>query len=174
MGVIPYEYLVALSDDKKIKELTHFHQDDSWLGYLKRKIFQINGDQNGQGAPVNLAGLIAPNQLANYYQQSDVFVFPSVCHEAFGMPLAEAMVAGLPVVASDGGAFPELVEDEKTGLIVKRSDADALAEAIIKLLSDSSLRDSMGKLGCETAIKRFSFEQMTEDLYHQYQQLLNA
>ena len=174
VGVIPYEYLVALSDDKKIKELTHFHQDDSWLGYLKRKIFQINGDQNGQDAPVNLAGLIAPNQLANYYQQSDVFVFPSVCHEAFGMPLAEAMVAGLPVVASDGGAFPELVEDEKTGLIVKRSDADALAEAIIKLLSDSSLRDSMGKLGCETAIKRFSFEQMTEDLYHQYQQLLNA
>jgi glycosyltransferase involved in cell wall biosynthesis/Flp pilus assembly protein TadD len=171
VGVIPYEYLVALSDDKKIKELTHFHQDNSWLGYLKRKLFLINGTQTGTDAPVNLAGLIPPNQLANYYQQSDVFVFPSVCHEAFGMPLAEAMVAGIPVVSSDGGAFPELVEHEKTGLIVERSNSDALAKAIIQLLSDASLREKMGNLGCETAVNRFSFEQVTEDLLAQYQQL---
>ena len=90
------------------------------------------------------------------------------------MPLAEAMVAGIPVVSSDGGAFPELVEHEKTGLIVERSNSDALAKAIIRLLSDASLREKMGNLGCETAVKRFSFEQVTEDLLDQYHQLFKA
>lgn len=172
LGVIPYEYLVALSDDSKVKDLASFHRDDTWISYLKKQLSQFNDKVGGNVAsPVSLAGLVPPSNLVKYYQQTDVFIFPSICHEAFGMPIAEAMVAGVPIVATHGGAFPELVEDGKTGKLVERSNADALAEAIINLLADEELRKSMGQAGRKRAVELFSFEKVADDLLSQYQSI---
>ncbi len=175
MGVIPYEYLVGVSDDPLVADLAPFHRDNSWIDYLKKTVSQINGKDNQEkGAkPVSLTGPIPPSGLTDYFRQADIFIFPSICQEAFGMPIAEAMVAGVPVVATQAGAFPELVEDGKTGILVKRSDADALAEAIIQLLADEQLRKSMAKAGCEKAVEFFSFEKIADDLLSQYESLFN-
>ncbi|NEO99152.1 MAG: tetratricopeptide repeat protein [Symploca sp. SIO2E9] len=172
LGVIPYEYLVALSDDPKVADLVSFHRDDTWISYLKKQLSQLNG-QAGDNVPkpLSLAGLVPPSNLAKYYQQTDIFIFPSICHEAFGMPIAEAMVAGVPVIATHGGAFPELVEDGKTGKLVERSDADALAEAIIQLFSDEELRKSLGQAGRKRAVEFFSFEKVADDLLSQYKNI---
>ncbi len=173
MGVIPYEYLVGVTDDPVVAELAQFHQDNSWITYLKNTIAQFTGKENQPKTPkpVNLTGPQPPSQLANYFRQADIFIFPSICQEAFGMPIAEAMVAGVPVVATQAGAFPELVEDGKTGILVKRSDADALARAIIQLLANEQQRKSMAQAGCEKAVELFSFEKVADDLLCQYESL---
>ena len=160
IGVIPYEYLVGVSEDAKVQELAHFHQENSWQSYLQTKLAQIQE----QGGKVSLPGLVPPSKLNSYFHNADIFIFPSICHEAFGMPIVEAMSAGLPVVATQGGAFPEIVEEGKTGLLVERSDSEALATAIIKLIENEDLRASMGKLGLEKAVDLYSFETMADNL----------
>lgn len=172
IGVIPYEYLVGLSDDPKVSDLASFHQDDAWIGYLRQYMAQLN-EQVGEGTapPVIFTGLLPPSQLPSLYQQADIFVFPSICHEAFGMPIAEAMIAGLPVVATQGGAFPELVEHGKTGLIVERSDVNALADAIIHLLKNAELRKAMGQAACQRGVEQFTFDKVAVDLQHLYTNL---
>ena len=68
-----------------------------------------------------------PNtDLPPYYRAAAVSVIPSL-EEGFGIPAAEAMGCEVPVVASDAGGLPEVVENGVTGLVVPRGDADALA-----------------------------------------------
>jgi glycosyltransferase involved in cell wall biosynthesis len=160
VGVIPYEYLVGVSEDRKVQDLAHFHQDNSWQSYLQTKLAQIQE----QGGKVSLPGLVPPSKLNSYFHNADIFIFPSICHEAFGMPIVEAMSAGLPVVATQGGAFPEIVEEGKTGLLVERSNSDALATAIIELIENEDLRESMGELGLKKAVELYSFETMADNL----------
>lgn len=172
VGVIPSEFLVSLSGDRKIQALAPFHVDDVWTNYLKKSLSLLNG-RGDKTSKVSLHGAVFPNQLPYFYHQADIFVFPSVCHEAFGMPIAEAMIAGLPVVATQGGAFTELIKSGKSGLLVERSDSSALAKAILKLLGDKNLRQSIAKSGFERAIKLFSFDRVAEQLLTQYQSLID-
>ena len=76
----------------------------------------------------------------------DVFALPSL-HE--GLPLApqEAMASGVPVVVTDAGGLPELVEHGRDGLVVPRGDPPALASGITRLLRDPELRDRLGRAG---------------------------
>ncbi len=168
MGVIPYEYLVALSEDSKIQDLTSFHQGKNWKIALRNAFAKLNQIRDNA---VTLTGCLPPTKLLSYYQKADLFIFPSVCQEAFGMPVAEAMVAGTPVIVSDGGGIPELLEEGKTGLVVERSNAEALAEAILKLLGDENLRKSMGKASHQRAVEHFSFDKIADDLQQQYEKL---
>ena len=82
-------------------------------------------------------GFIPEDQLPMYYNACDLFVFPSL-QEGFGMVLAEAMSCGKTVVASNTTAIPEVVGD--AGVLVEPKNPDALAEAIIELLSDEQRR----------------------------------
>lgn len=75
---------------------------------------------------------------------ADVFVLLSVWEEAFAFSLLEAMASGCPVVASRIGAIPESVKEGVTGILVPPRDANAAAEAIIKLLKYDDIRSNMG------------------------------
>ncbi len=79
------------------------------------------------------------------------------------------MSMGLPVIATRGGAFPELIEDGKTGLLVERGNVDALADAMLRLLLDDNLRIAMGELGNQQAVKKFDWDHQAQKLLHQYQ-----
>ena len=94
-----------------------------------------------------------------------VAVVPSLWAEAFGLTVAEAMAAGVPLVASRTGGIPELVEDGKTGILVPPGDARALADAIRLLLEHPSLRESMALHAPIVAQRRFSLERAAVDLY---------
>jgi glycosyltransferase involved in cell wall biosynthesis len=85
----------------------------------------------------------------------DVAALPSR-YEPFGMPAAEAGACSKPVVASRVGGLREVVVDGETGLLVKPGDADELAEALRKLLTDPSLRAKMGSAGAARALKLFT------------------
>jgi glycosyltransferase involved in cell wall biosynthesis len=94
-------------------------------------------------------------------------VIPSL-EEGFGIPAAEAMGCEVPVVATDAGGLPEVVEHGVTGLVVPRGDANALAEAIGSLLEDAMLRRRMGLAGRERALRLFDWDRTAEQLEQVY------
>jgi len=99
----------------------------------------------------------------------DVAVLPSY-REAQGLVILEAMALARPVVASDVGGIPEMIEDGVTGLLVPPHDADALAAAIIRLLTDHPLADMIGRAGHRVVHERFCVERMVaaiETIYDQ-------
>jgi glycosyltransferase involved in cell wall biosynthesis len=91
----------------------------------------------------------------------DVAVLPSY-REAQGLTILEAMALSRPVVASNVGGIPEMVEDGVSGLLVPPGDPDALATAIARLLLDHSLADTLGRAGHDLVHDRFCVELMVK------------
>ena len=84
---------------------------------------------------VTFLGKIAEADMGAFYSSMDVFVLPSInTLEAFGLVQVEAMMCGVPVVASDLPGVRTIVAKTGMGLVCKRNDAQALAEAILKIL----------------------------------------
>ena len=89
----------------------------------------------------------------------DVAVLPSY-REAQGLAILEAMALSRPVIATRVGGIPEMVEHERTGLLVPPRDATALADAIVRLLTDHPLADTLARAGHDLAHARFSLGAM--------------
>lgn len=90
--------------------------------------------------------------------------------EGFGLVAAEAMAQGAAVVVTRCGAAPELVEDQRCGLVVPPRDAKALAAALTRLLSDDALRQRLARAGAARAAERFDLEwtaRMAEEIYEE-------
>jgi glycosyltransferase involved in cell wall biosynthesis len=97
----------------------------------------------------------------------DIFVMPSL-NEGMGVAAVEATAAGLAVVASAVGGLGEVVDDQRTGVLVKPGDPALLAQAIVRLAGDKSGRVLMGAEGRRRAIRNWSIEltaQRTLKLY---------
>ncbi|MEK7647128.1 MAG: glycosyltransferase family 4 protein [Patescibacteria group bacterium] len=93
---------------------------------------------------VLLAGGVSHSKLAVYLRACDLFVL-NTGYEGLSHQLLEAMAAGAPIVTTDVGGNPELIEDGKSGALIKYNDRDALAAAIIKILSDKALADRLSE-----------------------------
>ncbi len=93
---------------------------------------------SGLSDRITLAGEVASDHLAQFYDRADLFVMPSR-YEGYGMVVGEAMVRGLPLVSTDGGALAETLPDG-TALKVTAGDAQALGQALQSVLSDGTLR----------------------------------
>lgn len=100
---------------------------------------------------------------------SDILVLPSR-EEALGLTLLEGMSAGTPVIGSRVGGIPEVILPEKNGLLVESGNADELASAIERLLSDGELRERLIAAGRKTVAEKFNpalFVQQVTDVYFQ-------
>jgi glycosyltransferase involved in cell wall biosynthesis len=93
----------------------------------------------------------------------DVAVLPSY-REAQGLSVLEAMALSRPVVASNVGGIPEMIEDGVSGLLVPPNDPEALAVAIVRLLSDHPYADMIARRGHDLAHERFCIEQMVNSI----------
>ena len=91
----------------------------------------------------------------------DVAVLPSY-REALGLAILEAMALSRPVVATNVGGIPEMVEHERTGLLVPPHDPEALADAIVRLLVDHPLADTLARAGHDLVHDRFCVERMVQ------------
>ncbi|MFI0741440.1 glycosyltransferase family 4 protein [Streptomyces sp. NPDC021100] len=102
---------------------------------------------------------ISDAELVNLVRGAQVACVPSL-YEGFSLPAAEAMAAGTPLVATTGGAIPEVAgPDGETCLAVPPGDADALAGALKRLLGDGELRRRLGATGRERVLARFTWRQ---------------
>ncbi|MEW6009207.1 MAG: glycosyltransferase family 4 protein [Candidatus Omnitrophota bacterium] len=104
----------------------------------------------------------------------DILVSPeSNTGHSFGKVLVEAMACAKPVIATDAGGSPEVVQKDITGILVPIRDAASLAQAIRMLLNDSSLADKMGQAGRKRAEQLFDIKQTTRQIEELYLKLLN-
>jgi glycosyltransferase involved in cell wall biosynthesis len=100
-------------------------------------------------------------EVEQAYHAADIFVMPST-REAFGMVLVEAMASAVPVIATKiAGVTDEIVADGRTGLLVPPGDAEALSEAIRRLLIDGGHARELGAAAREAVTARFSLEAVT-------------
>ena len=165
--VFPLQALFPGCSDPHLVELEPYFRPGTYAQVLRAKISEFPS-----GAISFLNDGVRFSELAPHYHAATVFAFPSVCEESFGMPLVEAMASATPVVATRGGAFPEIVEHGRTGLLVERSDVPALAEAILQLLSSPDRRDAMARAAVERASTMFSWDRIAEDLVEKYERIL--
>jgi len=117
---------------------------------------------------VHALGVLDHARLFPLYRAADVVVAPSVWPEPLSRVLVEAMHFGRPVVATFTGGSPEAVEDGVTGLLVRKNDAGALAEAIIALLRDPARRERMGAAARARLASVFSEDKIVASLLDAY------
>ncbi len=115
-------------------------------------------------AHVRFTGAVAPGDLPRVYRAHDVFAFPSLGVEAFGLTFLEAMACGLPVVASTGGGHAEALVDGGNALTFPPEDPAALAASLERLLSDPDLRLRLASAGLATVRERFTTERYVNEL----------
>ena len=108
-----------------------------------------------------LVGAIA--DACKYLKAFNVFVLPSV-KEGFPWVILEAMAAEVPIVATKVGAIPEVIENNKNGILVEPRDSKAIAESIERLLKNRSLGDELAKAGRKTVMEKFSLEKMINEI----------
>jgi len=104
---------------------------------------------------VHFTGRIENEAFADYYAKATIAVVPSL-YEGFGIPAAEAMACGVPLISTSGGALPEVVGD--AGVIVPPADAKALAEAIERLLNAPEERKKYAQAGLNRVHSVFSWK----------------
>lgn len=160
---IPREYIIDLTDDEEVRRLAFFYNGVTYCSQLKERIRSLGIEKN-----VNFYSQLPQVDLLSCYRKGDVFVFPSICQEAFGMPLIEAMACETPVVATRGGGIPEVVVHGKTGILIERGDVRGLAEALLRVLEDQHLARSMGKEGRKRALELFSWDSISDRLLSYY------
>lgn len=163
--VASLEFIASLGDDDQIRALKPFYNGQEYLAQLQERLPPASKDR------VRFVGPLPNSELPACYRQADLFLFPSVVNEAFGIPIIEALASETPVIASRAGGMVELIDHGKTGLLVPPGDAAALAAAIRSLLHNDALRASMGQLGRQRVIESFSWESTAQSLLSHYQRI---
>ncbi len=127
----------------------------------KRRELEDLIHKNNLEEKFNLTGTVP--QAYRYLKAFDVFVLPSL-KEGFPWTILEAMVAEVPVIATTAGALPEIIENNKSGILVRPADSQQLAEAISNLLKDRNLREELAKEAYKTVEERFTLEKMVREI----------
>jgi glycosyltransferase involved in cell wall biosynthesis len=116
---------------------------------------------------VRFLGFVPLETLAVMYRLAGVFVFPSL-YEGFGLPPLEAMASGTPVVTSNVSSLPEVAGD--AAVLVDPYDANAIADGIYRVLTDTTLRNDLKRRGLERATQ-FSWESAVRRVREIYAQV---
>jgi glycosyltransferase involved in cell wall biosynthesis len=140
--------------------------DPGYAGQIRRRL--AKGDLRSR---VVVHGSLPPPTLAGLYQGADVLVLPSL-REAYGAVCAEAMTAGLPVIASRTDNLPYLVRDGIDGMLVDPGDAGMLASAVKKLAEDPELRRRLGSSARQRALTLPTWEESANRFFAEVSQAL--
>lgn len=154
---------INLLDKKIIKNITidFFGKGtNEYINYLKKKISNYKLNDNFNFIGYN-------NKVYELIQQYDIAITPSK-KEAFGRVTIEYMFAGVPVIASDTGANPELINDNKYGLLYQYNNINDLKNKILLLYNDVKKREDLSEKAYNQAIKKFTSEQNAKTILKIY------
>lgn len=111
---------------------------------------------------VRFLGQVAPAQIGNYLAGCSMLILASR-QEPFGNVVLEGMAAGKPVIATQVGGVPELLQHEQNGLLVAEDDPEALANSILRLMTDHDLAERLGREGIARS-QNYSFSQQAQQV----------
>ena len=160
------EAMNLLKDDRRDFQLALVDHKKENLKLAPRLV-----QKYGLQSRVHFTGRVSTEQLVKLYNQAMIVVSPSL-YEGFGLPAAEAMSCGSPVIATTGGAFPEVIDHQETGWLVPPGNAEALADAIRMFAADEELRSRLGRAGRESILRRFSWRKAAEETLAVYEEML--
>lgn len=138
---------------------------DAWQRRLTAQLREKDMDSNAE-----FLGGVDQKTLLNWYQRADLAVVPTLNYESFSYTCAQAMAAGLPLVASRIGGIPETVGDE-AGILVQPGDVDGLAEALVQLIHNPKMRQEMGRAGQQRAKRRFEAVKVAKETLEVYRSI---
>ncbi|MGA3110954.1 MAG: glycosyltransferase family 4 protein [Candidatus Bathyarchaeia archaeon] len=130
-------------------------------------------DSKNLSGNFKLLGNLKDEMLSATYNCCDVFVLPSI-QEGQGIVLLEAQASARPVVAFNIGGVNEAVRDGETGLLVARGNADELAGAVLRLLSDKGLREKMGSAARKFVVENFTWDLCAQKMLRVYRESLGT
>ena len=120
---------------------------------------------------VKLLGRLSDSDVETWLRRATLFVAPSL-YESFGLIFLEAMRWGTPVIGTRAGGIPEVIDDDRSGVLVPPHDPDALAAAIIALLGDSGRRLILGEAGRVRCEIEFSADRMGRQMVESYGEVI--
>jgi len=129
------------------------------LGKLREGPTAALIDSLGLAPHIRFISDLTTEQVVEAYAEATICITPSL-YEGFGLPAAEAMCCGAPVIGTDGGSLPEVVGD--SGVVVPKGDATALATAVEALLRDPERRERLGAAAAEDGRRRLSIDVWAE------------
>jgi glycosyltransferase involved in cell wall biosynthesis len=131
-------------------------------------------DQLGLRDVVRFVSGVTHERIVELYAEAEIAVVPSL-YEGFSLPAIEAMACGVPVLATTGGALPEVVgTDGETALTVPPGDPSALTAAMSRLLGDPELRARLGAAGRTRVFDRFTWRNTAQGTVDNWREMLEA
>jgi glycosyltransferase involved in cell wall biosynthesis len=113
-------------------------------------------EKAGLNGKVKFLGPIEFSKMPELYKKCDIFCLPSM-FEAFGLSIIQAMSCGKPVISTRVGGIPEIIKEEKSGILVPPGDAERLASAIIRLAKHKTLRQKMGAYNRKLCLAKYDW-----------------
>ena len=135
-------------------------------GIVKRLVEEL-----AIGDIVHFTGRIRNEEFANFYSKATIAVVPSL-YEGFGLPAAEAMASGVPLISTSGGALPEVVGD--AGILVPPADSAAIAREIIFLFNNPDRRKTMAQAGVRRVDAIFNWSKAAGDMVDVYREAIES
>lgn len=120
---------------------------------------------------VEFAGQISNHEIPKYMKKSDIFVLPSLS-EGFPNVILEAMAAGLPIVSTNVGGVPDIIQEEVNGLLVKPMSPRDTANGVLMLLKDDELRKKMSANN-KIEAQKYSLDKVVDNLENIYVKAIN-
>jgi glycosyltransferase involved in cell wall biosynthesis len=160
------DLLEAFGRLKRLKEVPHQLVIVGRKGWLSRDLRKSQAKERD----LRFVGEVPDEELPLFYQGAELFVSPS-SYEGFGLTCLESMVSGTPVVAYRSSSLPEVVGD--AGIMVEPGDKEALAQAILNIISKEGLRNELIEKGLKRA-RQFSWEATARATLRVYQEVLEG
>jgi glycosyltransferase involved in cell wall biosynthesis len=140
---------------------------------LKRLINDLNLNKN-----VEILKNVSDEELLNLYNSSDLFILPSIVDsqgntEGLGVVLLEAMACKVPVIGSNIGGIPDIIQDGETGVLVPEKDISELSKAVINLVENENFRNKLANGGYNLVEDKFNWKKIAQSYISIYTQISN-
>ncbi|NKQ12768.1 glycosyltransferase family 4 protein [Pseudomonas sp. SST3] len=171
-GLLRFGYIGTLSENKGVSWLIAQFQELSINATLEiagrgKLDYEAQLKAMADPAKVRLAGYQHPD---DFMRNIDVLVVPSIWAEPFGLVAVEACARHLPVIATNMGGLPEIIQDNLNGLLCSPADPDSLGRAMLRLYLDSGLRRRLSQQARDSVAPFLDMDRMLD----QYQSILHA
>lgn len=131
---------------------------------------KVKCQQFGLDDRVKFIGFVRRDELPALYQSSDLFALPSQT-ESFGLVFAEAMSCGLPVIATFVGGIPELVRNNKDGILVDAAQPEQVRKALEFMIENPEERKAMGQASRQRVLDKYSWQMIAKQYLEKYQSI---